>query len=163
MVVISNSSPLINLSIIGRLDLLKSKFSEIMIPQAVWREVVVDGVGKPGAKEVERARWIKVQDVKDRNLVISLERYLDDGESETIALALEMGADLVLLDERDARDTADAFGLSILGVIGILVWARKKQLIPTLKDELIRLQEVARFRFSGELYRRALVEVGEME
>ena len=81
---------------------------------------------------------------------------------EAIARALEMGAGLVLLDERDARDTADAFGLNILGVIGILVWARKKQLIPTLKDKLIRLQEVARFRFSGELYRRALAEVGEM-
>ena len=74
-----------------------------------------------------------------------------------------MGAGLVLLDERDARDTADAFGLNVLGVIGILVWARKNQLIPALKDELNLLQEVARFRFSGELYRRALVEVGEIK
>ncbi len=163
MVVISNSSPLINLSIIGRLNLLERKFSEIIIPEAVWREVVVDGVGKPGAKEVEQAGWIKVHDVKDRKLVISLKQYLDDGESEAIALALEMGAGLVLLDERDARDTADAFGLNVLGVIGILVWARKNQLIPALKDELNLLQEVARFRFSGELYRRALVEVGEIK
>lgn len=163
MVVISNSSPLINLSIIGRLNLLERKFSEIIIPEAVWREVVVDGVGKPGTKEVEQAGWIKVHDVKDRKLVISLKQYLDDGESEAIALALEMGAGLVLLDERDARDTADAFGLNVLGVIGILVWARKNQLIPALKDELNLLQEVARFRFSGELYRRALVEVGEIK
>lgn len=163
MVVISNSSPLINLSIIGRLNLLERKFSEIIIPEAVWREVVVDGVGKPGTKEVEQAGWIKVHDVKDRKLVISLKQYLDDGESEAIALALEMGAGLVLLDERDARDTADAFGLNVLGVIGILVWASKNQLIPALKDELNLLQEVARFRFSGELYRRALVEVGEIK
>lgn len=103
-----------------------------------------------------------MQDVKDRNLVISLGRYLDDGESEAIALALEVGADIILLDERDARDTAEAFGLNILGVIGLLVWARKKQLVPNLKDELIRLQEVAKFRFSGELYQRALAEVGEL-
>ena len=163
MVIVSNSSPLINLSLIGRLNILERKFSEIVIPQAVWREVVVDGFGKPGAKEVERARWIKVQDVKDRNLVTSLGRYLDAGESEAIALALEVGADIILLDERDARDTAQAFGLNILGVIGVLIWARKKQWVPNLKDELIRLQEVARFRFSGELYRRALVEVGEMK
>ena len=161
--VISNSSPLIHLSIIGRLNLLEKKFSEIMIPPAVWREVVIDGFGKPGAKKVEQAKWIKVQDVNDRNLVISLGRYLDAGESEAIALALEIGASLVLLDERDARDTADAFGLNILGVIGILVWARKKQLIPTLKDELAHLQEIAKFRFSEELYRKALVEVGEMK
>ena len=78
MVVISNSSPLINLSIIGRLNLLERKFSEIIIPEAVWREVVVDGVGKPGTKEVEQAGWIKVHDVKDRELVISLKQYLDD-------------------------------------------------------------------------------------
>ncbi len=57
MVVISNSSPLINLSIIGRLNLLERKFSEIVIPKAVWREVVVDGIGKPGAKEVARFRF----------------------------------------------------------------------------------------------------------
>ena len=54
MVVVSNSSVLINLVLIGRLELLNRKFGEVIIPQAVWREVVVDGTGKPGAKEVEQ-------------------------------------------------------------------------------------------------------------
>lgn len=162
MIVISNSSALINLVIIGRLDLLREKFGEIIVPQAVWQEVVIEGAGKPGAKEVERANWIRVEEVTNKPLVQLLEQKLDDGESEAIALALEVGADLVLLDERDARDTAESLGLDILGVIGILIWAKKKGLILSLQDELDQLRNVAKFRFNDELYRRVLAEVGEV-
>ena len=161
MIVISNSSALINLVIIGRLDLLREKFGEIIVPQAVWQEVVIEGAGKPGAKEVERANWIRVEEVTNKPLVQLLEQKLDDGESEAIALALEVGADLVLLDERDARDTAESLGLDILGVIGILIWAKKKGLILSLQDELDQLRNVAKFRFNDKLYRRALAEVGD--
>ena len=59
MLVVSNSSVLINLAIIGPLEILKRKFSEIMVPRAVWQEVVVEGMGKPGAKEVDESAWIK--------------------------------------------------------------------------------------------------------
>ena len=162
MIVISNSSALINLVIIERLDLLREKFGEIIVPQAVWQEVVIEGAGKPGAKEVERANWIRVKEVTNKPLVQLLEQKLDDGESEAIALALEVGADLVLLDERDARDTAESLGLDILGVIGILIWAKKKGLILSLQDELDQLRNVAKFRFNDELYRRVLAEVGEV-
>jgi len=162
VIVISNSSALINLVIIGRLDLLREKFGEIIVPQAVWQEVVIEGAGKPGAKEVERANWIRVEEVTNKPLVQLLEQKLDDGESEAIALALEVGADLVLLDERDARDTAESLGLDILGVIGILIWAKKKGLILSLQDELDQLRNVAKFRFNDELYRRVLAEVGEV-
>ena len=162
MIVISNSSALINLVIIGRLDLLREKFGEIIVPQAVWQEVVIESAGKPGAKEVERANWIRVEEVTNKPLVQLLEQKLDDGESEAIALALEVGADLVLLDERDARDTAESLGLDILGVIGILIWAKKKGLILSLQDELDQLRNVAKFRFNDKLYRRALAEVGEV-
>ncbi|RKY81776.1 DUF3368 domain-containing protein [candidate division KSB1 bacterium] len=162
VIVISNSSALINLVIIGRLDLLREKFGEIIVPQAVWQEVVIEGAGKPGAKEVERANWIRVEEVTNKPLVQLLEQKLDDGESEAIALALEVGADLVLLDERDARDTAESLGLDILGVIGILIWAKKKGLILSLQDELDQLRNVAKFRFNDKLYRRVLAEVGEV-
>ncbi len=158
MLVASNSSPLINLSIIGRLELLQHKFSEVLIPQAVWREVVIEGIGKPGAEEVEKSGWTKVKEVQDKLLVASLTQHLDDGESEAIALALEMGADLVLLDEKDARETAEAFGLNVLGIVGILVWAKREGLILSLKAELDKLVQTAQFRISKELYRRALAE-----
>ena len=66
MIVVSNSSPLIALAKIGKLHILKELFGEIIIPKAVWNEVVVKGKGKPGAEEVEKAEWIKVREVKDR-------------------------------------------------------------------------------------------------
>lgn len=162
MVVVSNSSVLINLSIIRHLDLLRENFGDIVVPKAVWREVVVDGFEKPGAREVKQANWIKIENVENIPLVQSLAQYLDDGESETIALAIEIDADLVLLDEKDARDTAEIFGLDILGVIGILIWAKREGLILSLKEELNQLQKVAKFRISNQLYQRALAEVNEV-
>ena len=162
MIVVSNSSALINLVILGELSLLREKFGQIVIPQAVWQEVVVEGSGKPGAKEVEEASWIRVDSVRDRPFVQLLKQTLDEGESEAIALALEVGADLVLLDERDARDTAEDLGLDMLGVVGILIWAKREGWIPSLKDTLSQLRKVAKFRFSDKLYHRALAEVDEL-
>ncbi len=66
MIVVSNSSPLITLAKIGKLNILKELFGQIIIPKAVWVEVVEKGRGKPGAEEVEKASWIKVEDAKDK-------------------------------------------------------------------------------------------------
>ena len=66
MIVVSNSSPLIALAKIGKLYILRELFGEIVIPKAVWNEVVVKGKGKPGAEEVEKAEWIQVREVRDR-------------------------------------------------------------------------------------------------
>lgn len=62
--VVSNSSPLIHLSQIGRLSLLREFFGELLIPPAVYREVVVEGRGRPGSREVREASWIKVVGIK---------------------------------------------------------------------------------------------------
>ena len=92
---------------------------------------------------------------------MSIAQHLDDGEAEVIALALEMNATLALLDEKDARDIAEALGVEILGVIGILIWAKRELLIPNLKNEILRLRQIRGFRISVELYRLALAAVGE--
>jgi predicted nucleic acid-binding protein len=152
---------LINLAIIGRLDLLQKRFGQILVPPAVWHEVVVEGRGKPGSDEVAHSAWIKRQAVIDQRFVRSLAQYLDDGESEAIALSLEVDADVILVDERDAREVTEAFGLDMLGVIGFLVWARKEGRVPDLGRELDRLQEIAGFRMSRRLYTWALDAVCE--
>jgi len=85
MRVVSNASPLINLACIGMLDLLKQLYGEIYIPEAVWREVVVEGAGQPGAEEVKEADWIRRRSVHNVSLVHALRQDLDAGESETIA------------------------------------------------------------------------------
>jgi predicted nucleic acid-binding protein len=109
--VVSDTSTLIHLAAIGRLGLLETFFGNIAIPPAVWREVVEQGEGRAGALEVEqaqRAGWIKVTQPAETALLQLLKRDLDDGEAETIALAIEEEEALVLLDEANARGIADA-------------------------------------------------------
>jgi predicted nucleic acid-binding protein len=87
----------------------------------VQEEVVIEGKGQPGSQEVQSSKWIRVQEVNDQSFVRLLEIELDRGESEAIALACELKADLVLLDEKDARLRGKRVGLRILGTIGILI------------------------------------------
>jgi predicted nucleic acid-binding protein len=88
-VVVSNASPLINLARIGHLDLLRAVYGELVIPQAVWEEIVVEGAGQPGAEQVRQANWIRVHTVTNRPLVNALRQNLDAGEAGAIALAAE--------------------------------------------------------------------------
>lgn len=124
MKVVSNASPLINLARIGKLGLLRDLYEELTIPDAVWREVVLEGAGQPGADEIESAAWILRQAAGNRELVRALRQDLDAGEAEAIALSLEIGADLLLIDEHLGRDTARHLGLRYIGLIGALVEGR---------------------------------------
>ncbi len=111
MIVVSNSSPLISLGAIGRLELLRSLYGTIFIREAVHLEVVVRGSGRPGAAEVQTVDWIMRSDVANLNVVTALQGKLDYGEAEAIALALERQADLLLMDERLGRIESARFGL----------------------------------------------------
>ncbi len=98
MKVVSNSSILIALSRIGQLDLLSQRFKEgIIIPQAVWHEVVETGIGRNGANEVKSANWITVHKITNNSLFALLYTELDKGESEAITLSIEEQADIILL------------------------------------------------------------------
>lgn len=119
---ISNSSVLIALSTIGQLNLLKRRFPKgIVIPQAVWREVVETGEGQPGAQEVSIARWLTVKQITTAAIVTVLRMELDEGEAEAIALFLEHPAEAILLDEKNARRVARRMNLPTLGTVGILI------------------------------------------
>ena len=159
-VVVSNSSPLIHLSQIGRLYLLREFFKEILIPQAVYHEVVVEGEERPGSREVKESPWIRVMEIRDKRLKNILELVLDRGEAEAITLALEVDADLVLLDDREARLQAKRLGLRVTGTIGILLRAKRLGLIESLKDELDKLKETG-FRVSKSLEEKILRMAGE--
>ncbi|MCZ7373025.1 MAG: hypothetical protein O8C60_05120, partial [Candidatus Methanoperedens sp.] len=103
MKVVSNSSPLIFLSAIGMLDLLKVEFGEILVPEAVYDEVTSNEL--KGSNEVKHADWIKVQMIKNID-VLSFLPMLDRGEESAIVLAIEQEADLVLLDDLAGRRAA---------------------------------------------------------
>lgn len=105
MDVVSNSTPLIALAKIQKLDLLKHFFGTVSIPQEVYDEVVTRGGPLYGADEVSRASWIRVVSVENRTAVDALSLTLDRGEAEAIALAREIDA-LLIIDDRDGRDAA---------------------------------------------------------
>jgi len=161
---VSDSSTLIHLAGIGRIALLHELFDLITVPTAVWREVVVEGRGRPGTAELKAAfdaGWLEIATPANEHLVSLLRRDLDEGESQVIALALERGSAMVLLDETDGREIAKRYSLPITGTIGILMRARLTGKIKSLRDELNKLREETGFWFNDALYQEALRAVGE--
>ena len=108
MTVVSNTSPITSLAAIGQLDLLRQLYSSIVIPQAVYDEMAGLGYTVPGAIEVQTLPWIETRQVINRTLVGELQNELDAGESEAIALAIELTADLLLIDEYPGRIIASS-------------------------------------------------------
>ena len=162
MTVVSNTSPLINLAWIGRMEILHELYGTIHIPEAVWNEIVVQGAGQPGAEEVSDAHWINTCAVDNRLLVLALHQELDAGEAEAIALAIEEKAELLLMDERLGRETACYFGLNYTGVIGVLIEAKQRGLIGLIKEHLDRLRAMAGFHISQALYLKVLQDQNEL-
>jgi len=161
--IVSNASVLIGLSSIGKLFLVRERFPQgILIPEAVRREVIDEGEGRPGAREISESKWIKVRKVADKRIVGLLLTELDKGEAEAIALAREVGAGVILLDERDARRAAKRMNLKVLGTVGVLIWAKKVGKVGSLKEELNALRDHGKFRFGQLIYENALREVGEL-
>lgn len=164
LTVICDSSTLIHLASINRLGLLRAFYSEIIVPTAVWREVVIEGQERAGVSEVRAAReegWLNVASVSDERVLQLLKRDLHPGEAEVITLALEKQAALVLLDETEARRMADINGLNKTGVIGILIRAKLENKVDTLRAELNALRQQGGFWIDEGLYQQAVEAVGE--
>jgi predicted nucleic acid-binding protein len=119
--VVSDSSPLITLARIGCFDLLPKLYSRIYIPVEVYNEVVIDGPGLPGAAEVLQSDWIEVARAESSlRLATGSAVGLGAGELSAVALAEELKADLVLIDEWRARRYALEKGLAVIGCVGVL-------------------------------------------
>ena len=156
MSVVTNASPLIGLARIGELELLQQLYGELVIPEAVEHEVVVEGAELPAADQVGKADWIKTRTVSNKQLVRVLQENLGAGEAEAIALALEIEAELLLLDEHRGRQTALHLGLRYTGLVGILIEAKSKGYIDSVKGYLNSLRDVAGFYVSERLYMRVI-------
>lgn len=161
MIVVSNTSPIINLAAIGRLELLKQMFQHVLLPAAVRDEIVVRGAGQPGAVGVVESDWIEARTSTHRSLIVALCRDMDRGEAEAIALASELQADLLLMDERIGRRGARQQGLRVSGVIGILIEAKAMGKIDLVQPLLDDLRARAGFWGGESLYKEALEAAGE--
>jgi len=162
VIVVSNSSPLVSLARIGRLNLLASFYEKVLIPTEVHHEVTVAGRGLPGAEEVRKANWIEVaypRSLPDPSLAQAC-RNLGAGERGAIFLAKSLQADVVLLDEWKARRIARDAGLSIVGCLGILEAGAKKALVPDLRQAYIDLLRQG-IRFDIRLLQDSLTRFGQ--
>lgn len=161
MIVVSDTSPLTNLAAIGQFGLLQRLYQEIHIPEAVWDELHFGGKNWPGASQVEQAAWIHRHVVENKTLVAELSQELDRGEAEGIALALALDADVVLMDEQSGRRAAQARGLKVVGVIGILVAAKAAGEIVVVRPHLEALRNKAGFYIDNALIESILKVSGE--
>lgn len=163
MIVVSNTSPIINLACIGQLDILRQLYGSIAIPESVYREIAVTGSGAAGSREVQTLGWIETKKTMNCLQVAALQIELDKGEAEAIVLALELNAELLLLDERRGRTVASRLGLKSVGILGCLIAAKHMGLIPSIKPILDNLIVNAGFWVTENLYMRVLQTAGEQQ
>lgn len=164
MPVVSNTSPLLNLAIIGQLPLLREQFGEVVIPRAVLDELRPEE-DLPGSEAIRAALedgWIRPATVENSSLVLALQQDLDRGEAEAIALVVQTGIGKVLLDERDGRLVAKLMGLQTTGVLGVLLRGRLMGKVRSLKSEMVALRERAGFYIAQDLFESLLKEAGEL-
>lgn len=156
--IIVNSTPLIVLGNIGYLWILKEMYGKIIIPRAVYDEVTVHN--DVASNLLKSERWIKVDDSvvgADRKMYRA---RLHAGEVEVMILAQEQAADMVIIDDNEAKKTAKYLGLNVTGTLGVLMTARKKDMISSLEEVLEKLENVG-FYIGDELKENILRLVGE--
>lgn len=153
MIVVSDTSPITSLGQIGRLDLLRALFDSVVIPTAVERELRRGAILVPD--------WIQVRSPGNRELIARLESELDPGEAEALALALELGADLTLIDERRGRLVAQRLGLRFIGLLGVVLDAKRRGYLLAVRPILDELTATAGFWIHDDLRREVLLAAGE--
>ncbi len=145
---VTNSTCLIGLERIERLDILPQVFDTVFAPPAVAKEVQVS------------VDWLSVQTVANPSVVTALRTQMDEGEAEAIALALELSDVLLILDDKKARRVAQQMGMKVIGTVGMLLRAKRQGIITEVKPLFTKLTEV-NFRISQGIIQEALWLSGE--
>ena len=139
MIIVSNTTPILSLYKIGKLDLLKALFDQVLIPTAVFNEINI--IGKKGYNVLNTVEYVKVKNIQNTLAADLLQSQLDYGEAEAIVLARELKADILILDEKKARKIAQTTSQTVIGTIGILQLAKNKGLICDMRTNLDSLIE----------------------
>lgn len=158
--VIVNSTPLIVLCKIGRLDILKNLYGEIVIPQAVFSEVTAKK--DSACRQIREKEWIHVEQITDQSDKKMYRAKLHDGEVEVMILAQEKPkADLVVIDDNAAKKTAKYLGLTVTGTIGILLRAKEAGIIDNVSPVIMEMKQRG-FYISTELEKIVLKQADEL-
>jgi len=156
--IISNASPIIYLSKIGQLKLLKNIFKFVIIPYEVYEETVVKGKEKgfQDALFIENAireGWLKIKKIKIKKELIKFAPELELGEIAVMELAKKLKPKMLLIDDATARTIAESFGFNVKGTIYVILKAFKQRLINRKEAfTLISKLATAGFRISQEFY-----------
>lgn len=156
MVIVSDTTTISNLFLIGKLEILEKLFGEIMIPKAVFSELEKLEDSNISIEFIRNQNWILITEVKNRSFVEILQLNLDIGEAEAIALAKEKNASLLIIDELKGRNYAKQLKINIIGLLGILLQAKEKGMIDSVKEILDELKAKAGFWVSKVLYEAVL-------
>jgi predicted nucleic acid-binding protein len=160
-VIVSDTSCISNLLIIGKLQLLKNTYHNIIIPPAVFNELMaLEKFGK-NVDELKQASWIEIVPPTEASTKYISGFFLDRGETEAIALAYEIKADILIIDEAAGRNVARELGIYTTGLIGVLIKAKNEGFLTSVKDTLDHLVLLAGFRVSEKLYNDVLILVNE--
>ena len=153
MIVVADTSPLTALLTLGEENLLPKLFAEVIIPDAVRTELLSNHVRLPD--------WLKVATVQNPAQVGKYSQIVDAGEAEAIELAQELHADRLLIDERKGRKLAVQEGVAVIGLLGVVLLAKRKALIPSARHLLQRLDQEAGMYLAADICNQALKTVGE--
>lgn len=153
MLVVSDTSPITSLLSIGEAEILQDIYETVIIPGAVAAELRSYHGDVPS--------FIDIADVKDMSAVEKLSVQLDRGEAESIILAKEVHADYLLIDESLGRSVARSEGVPVVGLVGVLLIAKKRGLVASVGDVLNSLEQEAGFYLSDDVKSMAIEEAGE--
>lgn len=159
MKTVSNTTPIISLSVIRKLEILKDIFHEIIIPQAVYEEIK----GKPGYgyHEIDSSDFIIVQPITMTEHELLSSKRLDIGEAQTIILSQEIRADNVIIDENLGYAIAKEYGLNVIRTLSILLKAKELNIITELKPILDEMISKGRW-YSDRVYYSFLSKANEI-
>ncbi|MEK7476857.1 MAG: hypothetical protein AAB152_14640 [Candidatus Coatesbacteria bacterium] len=140
--IVSNASPLILLSGIGRFGLPESLFGSVLIAEEVRTEVAIRGAGRPGAIEVATSAFIRIGIIPEPTTVQRLSKScgIGAGEAATLALAQAVQASMAIIDDRRGRAAAAALGIPVAGTVAVLELAHERGFLPDLRETYLRIR-----------------------
>lgn len=159
MIIVADASPLIALAICDNLDILEKLFGTICVSKTVYEEAIVHS--KSGADQLEKYLEGKIVECELDNPLIN-EESLDAGELSSIALYQQLKADYLLIDEKAGRRVAKRNHIKVIGSLGVLIEAKKKGILQSIKPS-IEILRFSKIYFSSVLLDHALVVANESE
>lgn len=161
MLIVADAGPLIALSAIGHLDLLRTLYGTVVVPDVVYAEVVRQGAGRPGSAELAAAAWARiVETAPDDTQTAGLLETLGPGEVAALSLAARLHADLVLIDDLRARNTALRMHLEVRGTLGVLLQGKRAGLVPMIAP-LVEQLAASGIWIAERVRRRVIEAAGE--